>query len=138
MFFSIVLSAPFLYAHKPQYHRLTLTGLLRNTKGYSKTIVVDWSLSTTPSAAERVLLLPTEYSQNTGQIWKNRSIFVLGKIVLLTLFCILKGLPQGTFKRFSSTQGDRTTVFCKTSVRRSKYCLEFSITWGRLLISICL
>ena len=65
MFCSIVLSAPFLYAHKPQYHRLTLTGLLRNTKGHSKIIVVDWSLSTTTSAAERALLLPTEYSQNT-------------------------------------------------------------------------
>ena len=65
MFCSIVLSAPFLYAHKPQYHRLTLTGLLRNTKGHSKIILVDWSLFTTTSAAERALLLPTEYSQNT-------------------------------------------------------------------------
>ena len=26
----------------------------------------------------------------------------------------------------------RGTVFCKTSLRRSKCCLEFSITWGRL------
>ena len=26
--------------------------------------------------------------------------------------------------------------FCKISVRRSKYCLEFSIIWGRLKISI--
>ena len=27
------------------------------------------------------------------------------------------------------------TVFCKISVRKSKYCLEFSITWERLKIS---
>ena len=32
-------------------------------------------------------------------------------------------------------QGHRTTVFCKISVRRSKNCLQFSITWGRLKIS---
>ena len=33
---------------------------------------------------------------------------------------------------------DPTTVFCNlpVSVRRSKYCLELSITWGRLKISI--
>ena len=29
-------------------------------------------------------------------------------------------------------QGHPMTVFCKTSARRSNYCLEFSITWGRL------
>ena len=26
-------------------------------------------------------------------------------------------------------------LFCKISVRRSKYCLKFSITWGRLKVS---
>ena len=31
--------------------------------------------------------------------------------------------------------GYPTTVFCKTSVRRTKYCPEFSITWGWLKIS---
>ena len=31
--------------------------------------------------------------------------------------------------------GHPTTVFWEISVRRSKYCLEFSITWGRLKIS---
>ena len=30
------------------------------------------------------------------------------------------------------SQGHPTTVFCKICVRRSKYYLEFSITWGRL------
>ena len=35
----------------------------------------------------------------------------------------------------SSRRGHPTTVFCKISVRSSKYCLEFSITWGRLKIS---
>ena len=32
-------------------------------------------------------------------------------------------------------QGRPTTVFCKISVRRSKYCLEFSFAWARLKIS---
>ena len=32
-------------------------------------------------------------------------------------------------------QGHPTTVFYKISVRRNKYCLEFSTTWGRLKIS---
>ena len=36
---------------------------------------------------------------------------------------------------YSFLQGHPTTVFCKISVRRSKYCLEFSITWGRIKIS---
>ena len=31
-------------------------------------------------------------------------------------------------------QGHPMTVFCKISVRRSKYCLEFSVTWGRLKV----
>ena len=30
-----------------------------------------------------------------------------------------------------------TTVFCKISVRRSKYCLQFSIAWIRLITSRC-
>ena len=37
--------------------------------------------------------------------------------------------------RTARGQGHPTTVFCKISVRRSKYCLEFSITLGRLKIS---
>ena len=32
-------------------------------------------------------------------------------------------------------QGHPATVFCKISVRRSKYCLKFSISWGRLKTS---
>ena len=32
-------------------------------------------------------------------------------------------------------QGYPTTVFCKISVRRSKYCLEFSIAWDTNVIS---
>ena len=32
-------------------------------------------------------------------------------------------------------QGHPTSVFCKISIRRSKYCLEFCITWERLKIS---
>ena len=40
---------------------------------------------------------------------------------------LLKGIEE----RY---QRQPTTVFCKISVRRSKYCLELSITWGRLKI----
>ena len=36
--------------------------------------------------------------------------------------------------RYHYFQGHPTTVFCKISVRRSKYCLTFSITRGRLKI----
>ena len=32
----------------------------------------------------------------------------------------------------SSGQGHPTTVFCKMSVRRSKFCLEFSFTWLKI------
>ena len=32
----------------------------------------------------------------------------------------------------SSGQRDPTTVFCKISVRRSKFCLEFSFTWLKI------
>ena len=35
----------------------------------------------------------------------------------------------------SLIQGHPTTGFCKLSVQRSKYCLEFFVTWGRLKIS---
>ena len=41
---------------------------------------------------------------------------------------------QLTF-RWKLCQGHPTTVFCQIPVRRTKYCLEFSITWGRLKIS---
>ena len=32
----------------------------------------------------------------------------------------------------SSGQGHPTTVFCKISVRRCKFCLEFSFTWQKI------
>ena len=35
-------------------------------------------------------------------------------------------------KKARISQGHPTTVFCKICVRRSKYYIEFSITWGRL------
>ena len=34
-------------------------------------------------------------------------------------------------KKARISQGHPTTVFCKICVRRSKYYLEFSITWGK-------
>ena len=43
--------------------------------------------------------------------------------------------PSCSFIANFPLQGHPTTVFCEISVWRSKYCLEFSITWGRLKIS---
>ena len=40
-----------------------------------------------------------------------------------------------TSMEINKLQGYPTTVFCKISVRRSKYRLEFCITWGQLKIS---
>ena len=34
--------------------------------------------------------------------------------------------------RIDAKHGHPTTVFCKISVRRSKYCLQFSFIWGQL------
>ena len=38
-------------------------------------------------------------------------------------------------RKILAIKGNPTMIFCKIAVRRSKYCLEFSITWGRLKIS---
>ena len=38
-------------------------------------------------------------------------------------------------RKILTIQGNPTIIFCKIAVHRSKYCLEFSITWGRLKIS---
>ena len=46
----------------------------------------------------------------------------------------IHAMPQWWIQ-VSGLQGQPTTVFCKISVRRSKYCLEFSSTWRRLKIS---
>ena len=43
----------------------------------------------------------------------------------------LRNVLRNNFVR----RGHSTTVFCKIAVRRSKYCLEFSITWAGLKIS---
>ena len=52
---------------------------------------------------------------------------------------VSKSSPCRYFELVASSilleQGHPTTVCCKISVRRSKYCLKFSITWGRLKIS---
>ena len=41
---------------------------------------------------------------------------------------------NGCNPEVKDTQGHSTTVFCKIAVRRRKYCLEFSITSGGLLL----
>ena len=46
----------------------------------------------------------------------------------------IKRLFKEEFPLVGSNQGHPTTVYCEISVRRSKYGLEFSITWGRLKV----
>ena len=54
----------------------------------------------------------------------------------LNVTCVVGASVHPLFHQYrKTTQGHPTTVFCKISVRRSKYCLEFSITWGQLKIS---
>ena len=70
---------------------------------------------------------------------RSRVTFINVSIVLencyaFSNFIILSNCsPLTTF--ILSFQEQPTTVFSKISVRRSKYCLEFSINWGRLKVS---
>ena len=70
---------------------------------------------------------------------RSRVTFINVSIVLkncyaFSNFIILSNCsPLTTF--ILSFQEHPTTVFSKISVRRSKYCLEFSINWGRLKVS---
>ena len=59
----------------------------------------------------------------------------IASVVTLTRAVISTRFLQQSEQRRYSEQGHPTMVSCKISVRRSKYCLEFSITWGRLKIS---
>ena len=47
----------------------------------------------------------------------------------------LKKLCEGSIANPCTSQGHPTTVFCEIYVRRSKYCLEIFVTWGRVKIS---
>ena len=55
-------------------------------------------------------------------IWRNVPFHVWKDAIFLVMFW----LPSSSLLPKSHP----TTVFCKISVRRTKYCLEFSITWG--------
>ena len=55
-------------------------------------------------------------------IWRNVPFHVWKDAIFLVMFW----LPSSSLLPNSHP----TTVFCKISVRRTKYCLEFSITWG--------
>ena len=53
----------------------------------------------------------------------------------LNVTCVVGASVHPLFHQYrKTTQGHPTTVFCKISVRRSKYCLA-SFAWGRLKIS---
>ena len=47
----------------------------------------------------------------------------------------IMNLAYMKLEMYTFTQGHPTTVFCKISVPRSEYRLEFSITWVRLKVS---
>ena len=66
--------------------------------------------------------------------------YVFNSFIMLKLGRRLKYRFCSSFTINFSLQSHRnqehlSTVFCELSVRRSKYCLEFSITWGRLTLS---
>ena len=74
-------------------------------------------------------------------------LFEIGLLSLRILLTILQKKKYVRLRHFGHLpnwarwiillyRGHPTTVFCKISVRRAKYCLEFSITWGRIKISI--
>ena len=67
------------------------------------------------------------YAFRRHNIWSRENVHVI--FVSVTAVWHLSSEEKGTF------QGHPTMVFCKISVRRSKYCQEFSIAWGRLKIS---
>ena len=66
--------------------------------------------------------------------------YVFNSFIMLKLGRRLKCRSFSSFTTNFSMQSHRnqehlSTVFCELSVRRSKYCPEFSITWGRLTLS---
>ena len=86
-------------------------------------MALGWAhMSGWPSTLQRNLF-------STGRWFSSVSIsFILTLFTVTFLF----------YQRFDNVdwfQGHPTTVFFKISVQRSEYCLEFSITWGRLKIS---
>ena len=60
-----------------------------------------------------------------------RKVIYRGRIFLASSFSILR---RGVSSRLYpiDVSGHPTTVFCKISVLRSKYCLQFSISWEQL------
>ena len=82
----------------------------------------DWKMDLSPRSIEnqknlviRLLLKSTLPQRATSSSWCRP----ISEISALSFMC----------------QGYPTTVFCKISSRRSKYCLEFCFTWGQLKIS---
>ena len=104
-------------------------------------ILDDWQLSRCMNSCriEQRAIMALGWAHMSG--WPStlqRNLFSTGRwfssvsiSFILTLFTITFLFYQ-RFDNVDWFQGHPTTVFFKISVQRSEYCLEFSITWGRL------
>ena len=84
------------------------------------------------------------FNAHFDKLCKNRREEAYFRPLFLLLFSVKDAHLKRTFdvvsfsahaRKSRTTQRQPTTVFFKISVRRSKYCLEFLITWRRLKIS---
>ena len=84
------------------------------------------------------------FNAHFDKLCKNRREEAYFRPLFLLLLAVKDAHLKRTFEAVSfsaharksrTTQRHPTTVFFKISVRRSKYCLEFPITWRRLKIS---
>ena len=67
-----------------------------------------------------------------SEAYQNAKFGILCDLVWLFIWPWRSKTWAAWSKKARISQGHPTTVFCKICVRRSKYYLEFSITWGRL------
>ena len=82
--------------------------------------------------------VPVQLTSVSFEYWK----FSLGfKVEIIdrqersSVILVLRNSRLNNWQKESQAQGHPTTVLCKISVRRSKYCLKVYITWRRLKIS---
>ena len=85
-----------------------------------QTVVIIWNLKVLAC----FLAFRAERGVRRKRGKKNRGLWVSVLYYMLPGTCYLKVRVV-----VDVVQGHPTTVFCKISVRRSKYCLEFFITW---------
>ena len=118
-----------------------IISIVSTPKSLHSDILDDWQLSRCMNSCrvEQRSIMALGWAHMSG--WPStllRNLFSTGRwfssvsiSFILTLFTITFLFYQ-RFDNVDWFQGHPTTVFFKISVQRSEYCLEFSITWGRL------